>query len=305
MEEKEVLEKSQIDVDNVDKCTENTTSTLLTNERVNLDMPENTDQSQLMMDILVKMNKLTDDVQSLSKKLDESSAFGVQSKGDINAGNNINFTDEDTATQNSNLHTKNKKKTVVSIISNIVFYTLIVAIVFGAFLVRSNKNGKPLVIGDYSAMTVLTGSMEDVYPKGSLIVTKSVDSDKLKIGDDITYMTGESSSITHRIVGINDNYFDNGEKGFETQGVMNSNPDKDIVSESNIVGRVVFSSKTLGDIANFITKNWPIMLFFILVIIMLIAFLKWNSRRIIHSDEKPQDETDSNVHPLNSEKNKN
>lgn len=172
-----------------------------------------------------------------------------------------------------------KKKKVASIIGNLMFYVLIIALVFGAFLIRSSQNGKPFMVGGYSAMTVLTGSMQSVYPQGSLIVTKSTDANTLQIGDDITYMTGESSSITHRIIGITENYMDTGKRGFETKGVMNTEPDKEIVAAGNVVGKVVFCSKTLGVIAKFITHNWPLILFVAVVLAGLAAFLKWNSGR--------------------------
>ncbi len=172
-----------------------------------------------------------------------------------------------------------KGKKVKKILSNILFYGIIIVMVFGAFLLRSTSNGQPILIGGYSAMTVLSGSMEDVYPKGSLIITKSTDADRLKIGDDITFMTGESVSVTHRIIGITENYANTGERGFETQGIMNANPDKDIVAACNVVGRVVFCSKITGVIVTYITGNWPYLLFVVVVIVALLAFLQWNAKR--------------------------
>lgn len=244
------------------------------------------DDKQLMMEMLAKMQELTDEVNSLRQQLKDSSSRTASQSAQADSG-----FDEDEALkalaelsqQENASKPKKKKNRGLTVVSNIVFYTLILALVFGAFLIRSNKNGSPWMLGGYSAMTVLTGSMEDVYPKGSLIITKSVDPKKLNIGDDITYMTGETSSITHRIIGITENYLDTNERGFETKGVMNENPDKEIVSASNVVGRVIFCSKTLGDIAAFITKNWPFLLFLILVIVFLLGFLKWNSRREKHN----------------------
>lgn len=172
-----------------------------------------------------------------------------------------------------------KKKKALSIIGNILFYVLIVALVLGAFMVKSGSGGQPTLIAGYSAFTVLSSSMEDTYPKGSLIVTRSVDANELEVGDDITYMASATSSITHRIIGITENYLDTGARAFETQGTMNANPDKEPVAAANVVGQVIFCSPLLGQAATFVGNNWPILLFFVAVLSALIAFLRWNFRR--------------------------
>lgn len=248
--------------------------------------PDDADDRQLMRDILAQMKELTEEIRLARQQTDLKPV--ITSKADSclmdkppGIAEAVAVSDEVPITEiDKNKHSPpTKKKKAVTVISNIMFYIIIATIVFGAFLLRSAKNGKPMMIGGYSAMTVLTGSMEDVYPQGSLIITKTTDTDKLKIGDDITFMTGESSSITHRIIGITENYADTGERGFETQGVMNSKPDKDIVAAENVVGRVIFCSKILGDIAAFITKNWPFLLFVVGVMIALLTFLEWNAKK--------------------------
>lgn len=175
-----------------------------------------------------------------------------------------------------------KKATAVSVLGNILFYLVLIGVVVGAFLAKSS-GGQPTVIAGYSAFTVLSSSMEDTYPKGSLIITHSVDPSTLEVGDDITYMVSTTSSITHRIIGITENYLDTGARAFETQGTMNEKPDKEPVAAANVVGEVVFCSALLGQAASFIKANWPLLIFFVLVLCGLLVFLKWNLRR----EEKP------------------
>lgn len=166
-----------------------------------------------------------------------------------------------------------------AILSNVLFYGLLIALVLGAFLMKSNNSGAPFTFAGHSAFTVLTSSMEDTYPKGSLVLTKAVDANELQIGDDITFMISERSSVTHRIVGIIENYQNTGQRAFETKGTMNKDADKDPAIAANVVGKVIFCSLLLGQIAAFITKNWPFMLFLMVVLFALIAFLKWNMNR--------------------------
>lgn len=236
---------------------------------------DSADDQRLMQDLLNQMKELTDEVKILCQKLDTGQCPSAEGATDVK-------TEDSEAVPrqpDSSDLAKKKKSKVMSIVSNLLFYVIIVMVVFGAFLIRSSKGNGMWTFAGYSAMTVLTGSMQDVYPQGSLIVVKSVDTDKLNIGDDITFMTGETSSITHRIIGIIENYLDTGERGFETKGVMNENADKDIVAAGNVVGRVVFCSPALGKTANFVTANWQLLLFFVLVLAALVAFLQWNARR--------------------------
>ncbi len=185
---------------------------------------------------------------------------------------------------------RKKKNKVLNTISNILFYAVIVAMVMGAFLLRSTSKGQPFMLGGMSAANILTSSMEDVYPRGTLIITKQMDPKELMIGDDITFMVSEDTSITHRIIGITENYQATGQRAFETKGTNNPNPDKEMVVASNVVGKVIFSSKTLGDVANYVKANWPILIFVLLVIVGLITFLKWNAKKNYGEEDEKKEE---------------
>lgn len=186
---------------------------------------------------------------------------------------------------------KKPKSKTASVLGNVAFYAVLVLLVVGAFLFKSHSSGAPFTFAGHAAFTVLTSSMEDTYPKGSLVVTKAVDANGLQIGDDITFMISESSSVTHRIVGIIEDYQGTGQRAFETQGTMNENPDKEPAIAANVVGKVIFCSVVLGQAAAFITKNWPMLLFFVVVIAGLVAFLKWNMKRPDHKAEKKRVQT--------------
>ena len=122
-------------------------------------------------------------------------------------------------------------------------------------------------------MIVLTESMQSEIPKGSLVIAKQVDPNTLQIGDDITYMANQTTSVTHRIVGINENYENTGQRAFQTQGIMNDQPDSQPVPAVNVVGKVVFHSETLGVVASFIGSYWPLLLFALAVVFVLIYVL--------------------------------
>ena len=176
---------------------------------------------------------------------------------------------------------EDKKAKKKALLGNILFYGALVVFVLAVlFTSLSSSSGVKTFLGR-SAFIVKTSSMESVYPKGSFIMTKYVDPNTLQVGDDITFMSSQTSTITHRIISIYEQYADTNARGFETQGVMNDEPDKNIVLASNVVGKVVFCSTIIGAVIAFASKNWPILLFSIAVIIALSVVL----RRIFKEEE--------------------
>ncbi len=121
---------------------------------------------------------------------------------------------------------------------------------------------------------VLSGSMEPVYPVGSLIYVKSVDYKQLKVGDDITYMLSEDTVATHRIIEVLIDEEDPNTIRYFTQGVANAVPDATSVHYKNIIGSPVFSIPYLGYVSNYI-QNPPGMYIAIAAgaILILLVFL--------------------------------
>ena len=166
-----------------------------------------------------------------------------------------------------------KKGRAGKIIGECVFYSLLLLLLLSALFVRTTSDGAPKSLVGYSGMIVLTESMQSEIPKGSLVIAKTVDPDMLQIGDDITYMANQTTSVTHRIVGIIENYENTGQRAFTTQGIMNAQPDKQPVPAVNVVGKVVFHSETLGLAASFIRSYWPLLLLVLAVGLALIHVL--------------------------------
>jgi len=142
------------------------------------------------------------------------------------------------------------------ILGDLLFYAALAVFVLGVFLLRGSRDGAPVTFAGFSAMRVLTSSMEDVIPQGSLIITRQVDPGALEIGDDITYMSGPETSVTHRIVAITENYAGTGQRAFTTQGVMNPSPDSLLVPAANVVGKVIYHNLALGKALFFVREHW-------------------------------------------------
>ncbi len=104
------------------------------------------------------------------------------------------------------------------------------------------------------AFSVLSGSMEPLYPTGSLIYVKPVDKSLLKSGDVITFMLDASSIATHRIVEVIPDASDASVIRYRTKGDANSAPDGALVHCRNVLGSPVFCLPWLGYFAQFVRK---------------------------------------------------
>ncbi len=78
-----------------------------------------------------------------------------------------------------------------------------------------------LILAGYQPMTMITGSMQKSIPIGSLVVSKPVSPDSLRVGDVISFQKpiGAPGLDTHRIVSIR---IENKQRLYQTKGDSNS-----------------------------------------------------------------------------------
>lgn len=180
--------------------------------------------------------------------------------------------EERSSTEQKEVEKKTSKKK--GWLEDLAFYGFLFVMILAVFLFWGGEGKGPKTFAGFSAFTVLTSSMEDEIPKGSIVITRYVDPNLLKTGDTITYMADEQTTITHQIIDINESFEDTGQRAFQTKGTMNDQPDEKLVPAGNVVGKVIFHNLTLGKIATFIRKNWPLLLFFIIIGFVLEKVLK-------------------------------
>ncbi|WP_309108611.1 signal peptidase I [Arthrobacter sp.] len=101
--------------------------------------------------------------------------------------------------------------------------------------------------------TVLTGSMRPTMPPGTLVVSKPVEAEELKVGDAITYQlrSGEPDVVTHRIISVSQTL--GGETLFTTQGDANPHPDENPVKAAQIRGVVWYGIPFAGYVNSLLT----------------------------------------------------
>lgn len=163
---------------------------------------------------------------------------------------------------------KKKEKSVLDIIvANVITLIFILTFLLMVFFVYcSMTNRMPTVFG-YHMLRVVTESMEPTYPEGSYIVVKSTDTDKLKVGEVISFYSRDEAIAgqvnTHRIKEIKNN---NGTKSFVTKGDANPTQDPVEVQPEDIVGKVIAHANIIDGIGKAIRKPW---VYLIIVIIPL------------------------------------
>ena len=197
-------------------------------------------------------NKLPDTIEPAA--IEEDSLYDMKDDVSINIDELIRIFDEQHESDNNTAKPKKKQKGIFALISDIMFYLAIVIVMF-SFITSGPKDGGPRMFMGYSYFTVLTGSMQDEIPKGSFILVHTTDPQKLKVGDNITYMLNANTTVTHKIMNIYENYENSGARGFQTKGVNNPNPDENIVFEANVVGKVIFHVPMAGAIISSLREN--------------------------------------------------
>ncbi len=121
---------------------------------------------------------------------------------------------------------------------------------------------------------VLSGSMEPVYPVGSLIYVAEVEPSKLQVGQVITYRLTEDTIVTHRIVEIHTDAGASGRTSFCTKGDANDAADAELVMEEKVIGTPVFRIPYLGYLAIYMQQ--PNVAFAVCVILALLIILSEN-----------------------------
>ena len=133
-----------------------------------------------------------------------------------------------------------KLKKTLKIVSN----ALVIAVVVLAILLHG------LQFVGLKPYSVLSGSMQSVYPTGSLLYIKDVNPETLEIGDIITYRMAGGTLCTHRIIEIIPDEDDLEIVRFRTKGDENDTADP-LVDRDRVVGKAVFCIPLLGYLATY------------------------------------------------------
>ena len=177
------------------------------------------------------------------------------------------------------LRTKeNPIKFIISVFSYAIFIFLL--LIGGTLLlyiadikIRASK-------GDYSvpvfnAYVVLSGSMLPTIEIKDIVITKKIPEEELQKGDIITFISPDSRfggiSITHRIIDIQYDE-DLGINKYRTQGDNNNVADSALVSNSNILGKVILKIPKLGYIQDVLASKGGLIIIVMIPSLVIISY---------------------------------
>lgn len=133
-------------------------------------------------------------------------------------------------------------KKTLKILSN----TLLILAVVLAFLLHGFQ------LFGIKPYSVLSGSMESVYPTGSLIYVMKTDPSKLEVKDIITFKMPSGTIATHRIIELVSDETDSDIIKFRTKGDENEIADGTLVDFNSVIGKPLFCIPFLGYLATYI-----------------------------------------------------
>ena len=139
----------------------------------------------------------------------------------------------------------------------------------------------PRVFG-IRAFGVLSGSMEPVYPTGSLVYAVPQKQENIKIGDAVTYvLPAQKTMVTHRVVNINSETRD-----YIVKGDANPLADAGEVNYENVIGVVKFHIPLAGYAVDFALTLQGRMIVITLMIVLILLM-------ILLQDDMPQTDNTS------------
>lgn len=149
-----------------------------------------------------------------------------------------------------------------SFLANFLFYGITLGIIMMAVMFSFSSKSTASIFG-YRFYTVLTNSMvpqkagpEGGFYAGDIVIVKLADGSKVEKNDIVTFSVGDGSRyLTHRMIERRDEL--NGEKGdfIVTKGDANTSKDPPIPAD-RVLGKVVFALPKVGDILEFIRKQF-------------------------------------------------
>lgn len=146
---------------------------------------------------------------------------------------------------------KPPKKRSEKILSVVTSLLLIFSVLFCFSVVYQMQTKRFVSIFGCSVFRVVTDSMEPAIPVGALIVSKETEIEKINVKDIICFRSRESymygQIVTHRVIGIETVQ---GEIALRTRGDSNNSEDGFYVTQSNLVGKVIFHTEEKSFITN-------------------------------------------------------
>lgn len=186
---------------------------------------------------------------------------------------------------------KIKENKILKTIGNILYTLLFILVVLMLLVVVMQRaTNNTIAVGGFRMFSVATGSMIPVYEVGDVLISKEIDGEDIKVGDDLIYQGKKGSFagkiVTHRVISIEKQ--EDGNYKIITQGVANNAADPEI-DQTQVYGKVICNVKILGLIGKLVRNVYTF--YFILLIPVAVLIVK-NVRNIMNFDKEEECDED-------------
>ncbi len=138
------------------------------------------------------------------------------------------------------------------------------------------------ILAGIRSFVVLSGSMESALPVGSMIFVSP--SWPYQKGDIVAFENTESQTVTHRIAAKT---IDSGSSIFLMRGDANQNPDSELISEGQVLGKQLLMIPYIGYFISYLRTIQGFALFILLPTLVYIGLELWNIKKeIVAQTEK-------------------
>lgn len=178
------------------------------------------------------------------------------------------------------MKSQKKMKTALKfrMISGFSTLVLVIAIAVCLFFTLQSLSLGYVSFGGTSMFRVVTGSMEPEIPVGSLLVSKKADVKTISVDDIVCFRSKEQSVrgiiITHRVIEIFTT--PDGSTVLQTKGDANLTADVNVVTQDNLIGRVVWHTgdgSTMAKVINFVTSDFGFLACIILPVVLIAVWI--------------------------------
>lgn len=164
-------------------------------------------------------------------------------------------------------------KIIYKIFDKILMFFIIICSLIAIMIVIQiikEPNQIPSLLG-YKVLQVVSGSMEDVFKVGDVILIKETKQEDIKKGDIITYK--KENYITHRIIEMNKT---NDSMYYTTKGDSNNVNDTEKVKYEEIEGKYITKFVYIGYLINFLntTEGFIILVSLPIIVIVFTIFIE-------------------------------
>lgn len=182
---------------------------------------------------------------------------------------------------------KKKGSKFFKFIGNLIYYTVFLFVLLVLALVAVQRfSDNEIALGGYRMFNIITESMEPDYMVGDVLISKEIEPEDIKIGDDVVYKGKErpfkDMIVTHRVIDLN--LEEDGTYSFLTKGIAND-VDDPIITEDQVFGKIIYKVQSFSVLSKAI-NNMYVFFFVIFIPVVLLVSIKIIQVRHERKEEK-------------------